>query len=864
MRRRLVLALALAMGTTACAAIDRIFHPRAGGAATDDVEIDELAGGAKLVVRQSRGAPVVAILLAVGVGSADEASGESGIAQLLDGLVPARIEAQVEAVGGRLEAWTTHDQTIFEVVVPKRAADRALELLAGAVLEPSLTADRIDQEVGVRVARIRRSRGDPERLVVERLFGEAFRAHPYGRPVVGRMETVAKIGRGAIARFHRRWYVPANMTLVVTGDFDPAAIREKADRALGSTRSAPARPDRPAEPPQRAARVAVLSDRVDDARLAVGFRVPAATDPALPALDVLAAILTGPNGRLSTEIQARRGLATHVGGTLHAPRDPGLLVLTARCAAADVANVLEAIAREAFRLRHAPPAPSEVARARRMIERDDAWPRDTATGLARKLGWLAAIGSDRSFGARYRASVRSVGPRSILDAARRFLDPRSLTVVALVPEGSGGGLDRRLANAVTSAIRLEDERHRPGRRETLAGGVLRETLPNGLRAIVRTERSAPVVAVRIALVGGAGAENSATAGLSALLAGLIGRASSEQEQSIRAFSGRDSFGIDAGFLASSLDESLARSVDALLHPALDARSLEDGRQRARAEIDEATSDPRSAALLATALFGSHPYGRNLFGRPEVVDGADRTRLRSFASALLDPRRMVVAIAGDVDPERALALMRDLVGGLRPAPEPVVPVAEPPPPPSSRAVTAARHGREAEVAIGFLGVRWTDRDRTALEALASILERRLRGLLSDRGLAFRTSVSTFAGIDPGLVAIAATVAPENVDAATAAILAELGTLRAAGPSSDELRWAQTRLHASHASSLEGAPRAAARLAMAELLEGGAEEVWRTPARIDALTTGELRRVAQTRLADGHQVVAVVRPDPVAGP
>lgn len=181
------------------------------------------------------------------------------------------------------------------------------------------------------------------------------------------------------------------------------------------------------------------------------------------------------------------------------------------------------------------------------------------------------------------------------------------------------------------------------------------------------------------------------------------------------------------------------------------------------------------------------------------------------------------------------------------------------PPSSRAMTAQRPGREAEVVVGFLGARWTDRERVGLEGLATIIDARIRRVLGGRGLALRSAVSTFAGVDPGLFAVGATVAPENVDAATAAILAELRAMRASGPTPDELRSAKARLHAAHASSLETVAARAARLAMAELLEGGAHQVWRAPDRIEALTAAELHRLARAHLAEGREVVAVVRPD-----
>src|SRR5690606_27976699 len=212
-----------------------------------------------------------------------------------------------------------------------RFFEHGLDILADAVQNPSFDADELTRELDVICEEIKRAQDSPGYEASQALFSTAYTCHPYRNPVIGTFESVRSFDQAAVRAFFEKWYVPANMTLVVVGDLDIDETRGLVERSFGSRVPSPApNKQRPAEPAQAQMRVRLLTSGMREAHLQLAFHVPELVHEDVPALDVLSVLLGGGNSsRLEQIVRREEGLVTSVGTFAYTPRDPGVFSIAA-------------------------------------------------------------------------------------------------------------------------------------------------------------------------------------------------------------------------------------------------------------------------------------------------------------------------------------------------------------------------------------------------------------------------------------------------------------------------------------------------------------------------------------------------------
>ena len=187
-----------------------------------------LDNGLTVILEENHSAPVVALQMWVKVGGADETDDESGLAHTLEHMIfkgtkkrnVGEIAKEIESMGGDINAWTSYDQTVYHIVVASRFYKEGLDVLADAIQNSIFDPQELEREKKVVLEELKRSEDSPSRKLGKRLMGTAYTSHPYTRPVIGLKETVESLNRKKTFDFYKRWYVPNNMTLVISGDFD--------------------------------------------------------------------------------------------------------------------------------------------------------------------------------------------------------------------------------------------------------------------------------------------------------------------------------------------------------------------------------------------------------------------------------------------------------------------------------------------------------------------------------------------------------------------------------------------------------------------------------------------------------------------
>ena len=525
-------------------------------------------------------------------------------------------------MGGEINAYTSFDQTVYHITLSGRFLENALDILADTLGNSVFDPGELSRELEVILEEVRMNEDNPGRVVSNALFREAYKVHPYGRPVIGYVDTIRKTTREDLLAYFHANYVPGNMVLVIAGSVDPKTSRPLIEKTFGQLPpgSAPESP-RPAEPPQRETRVVVKEKDARRAYLEMGFHGPSMKDPDVYAWDLLSMILgSGETSRLYRGVKDGKGLVDSVSASSYTPRDPGLLFIDGTLSPEKARAALKEILLETFRMTAAPPEGAELARAKTATETDFLYSLESQSAVARHVGFYETTLNDAAFEQTYLRKIRAVTADDIQAVAKKYLAPGNLTVSAVLPAGQGGILPAEEVRAI--AREAYAEATAPAAKTEKKRTVVKEVLGNGIRVIVRENRAVPVVAVQAGFLAGVRGEPKEKGGVANLTAGMLvkgtahrtAREISEAVENMGAdlngYSGRNSFGLQGKFLQRDFEKGFRLFAESLLEPTFPAEELEKKRIETLGVLKQQKDQLTQATFLLFlgAQYGDHPYG----------------------------------------------------------------------------------------------------------------------------------------------------------------------------------------------------------------------------------------------------------------
>lgn len=837
----------------------------------DGVRLRTLSNGLVVIVREDFSAPVVAAQAWCKAGSIDEGRWlGAGLSHVLEHMLfkgtatrqVGRIDQEVQAAGGSLNAFTSFDRTVYWINTPDSGSTVALEILCDIMQNASLPGGELDKEMEVIRREMDMCHDDPGRRASQRLFETAYTHSPYRYTVIGYPDIFSRLQRDDMVAYYREKYVPNNLFLVVVGAVEADAVfsRVEAGFAASKARPLPVAPF-PVEPRQVAPREAIEEAPIELGHAHWSWHIPDVRHPDVPLLDVLATLLgSGRSSRLFQAVRECRGLVTSVDAWTYSPGQAGLLGVSATVEGAKFAAAREAVLSEIERVCGEEVSEAELAKAVKQFTAAFLATRKTMQGQAQDLGgnWIAT--GDLSFSERYLRAVKGATPSDLRRVARAYLTTENRSQYALLPvcarSAPAGAIVRREAAPV-----------RPF------------TLGNGLRLLVKEDRRLPFVEIRMVLGGGVLAETPAQNGITQLFARMLMqgtelrdavRVASEIESvggHLDTYGGHNSFGVTAEVLREDLALGLELTADVLLRPALPLDALERERQNQIAAIRARGDHVLQSAFRAMrrALFGVQGYGLDLLGEEESVGRLGVEQLRDFHRRLAAPRNAVLAVYGDIDAGEVRARVEGVLGPWTgEGPDPTVSRGAPEALGAAPArVEEIRDKKQAVVVTSFPGGTLFDAERFALEVLQEVcsdLGSRLFMRIREKlGLAYYVGAQNFLGLAPGYFAFYAGTAPDAAARVEAELLDEAALLRAEGVSEDELDRAKAKIIGQKKIARQDLGGCALAAALDELFGLGYAYGDTEDAQFEAVTREQVQAAAVRHLTPDRHVIAVVRPN-----
>jgi predicted Zn-dependent peptidase len=268
-------------------------------------------------------------------------------------------------------------------------------------------------------------------------------------------------------------------------------------------------------------------------------------------------------------------------------------------------------------------------------------------------------------------------------------------------------------------------------------------------------------------------------------------------------------------------------------------------------------------IAAEAVFGSHPLGRPVIGRAEVISTVSRRGLSAYHRRAYAGERVVIAAAGNVRHAPLVSMLearRDGASGgdLLPPRKPIKRLPAP-------GVRFQRKDTEQfHVCLGAPGISRTDERRFAASLLDAIVggsasSRLFQEIREKRGMAYSVYSYSSQYSDSGQVGLYVGTREENVAECLEIAVAELADLAAGNVRRDELARAKENLKGRLLLSLESTSTRMTRLGKATVTDIPLLSVDEVVSRLEAVTAEEVAELAGTLFAPSRLSAAGIGPD-----
>ncbi len=421
-----------------------------GGAFALGPQVTEstLPNGARLFVSEQRNVPMVVMQVVVDAGARRDPPERAGLAGLTADLVTegtttrsaAAISEAVDQLGAGLDVNALTDLASASLRVLKQDFDAGLVLLADVILHPTFPEAEVVRRKEALLASIRAQRDNPND-VAEKAFQRAlFDDQPYGHPVEGTEETVARIRRADVEAFYRRFYQPDRALIVVVGDIAPDDARRRIESAFDKWKGTGEAPFQYPQESPPSARVVRIDKPVTQASIILGERGVARNNPDYETLSVMNYVLGsgGFSSRLMISIRTEAGLAYSVGSLFTVNSFPGSFQIVMQTKNATVGEAVTRAQREVERIRTEPVTDDELAEAKRYLTGSFALKLDSNTKIAQFIGQAVFYGLGLNYADTYLQKVNAVTKEDVLRVAQSYLHPDQFIEVIVGDLGRTG------------------------------------------------------------------------------------------------------------------------------------------------------------------------------------------------------------------------------------------------------------------------------------------------------------------------------------------------------------------------------------------------------------------------------------------
>lgn len=207
----------------------------AEGSIAIDVKKKTLKNGLTVLVVENKKLPIFSYYTYFRVGSKFESPGITGSSHLLEHMMfkgakkygEGQFDKLVEGNGGRNNAYTTNDLTVYYESLPSEHFEVIADLEADRMQNLLLAKESFEKErnVVLEERKMRYENSDRGKVYLE-MMKAVFKGTPYGSSVIGEIEDLKTVSREEVQKYFKTYYAPNNAVIVIVGSMDAEKVFE--------------------------------------------------------------------------------------------------------------------------------------------------------------------------------------------------------------------------------------------------------------------------------------------------------------------------------------------------------------------------------------------------------------------------------------------------------------------------------------------------------------------------------------------------------------------------------------------------------------------------------------------------------------
>ncbi|HEX7828315.1 MAG TPA: pitrilysin family protein, partial [Thermoanaerobaculia bacterium] len=845
------------------------------------------SNGMTILLVPDHTSPVFTFMVVYHVGSRNEAPGNTGSAHLLEHMIfnkstenfgkanghktfqEVLYEAGADFSSTNMTTW--YDRMNGYSTLPSDKLELAMKIEADRLGRGLILDSERQSEMSVVRNEYEIGENNPWQALWKATVATAIQAHPYHWNTIGYRSDIEGVTTEKLREHYKNFFWPNNAEAILVGDFDTEKALALFDREFGAFKKS----DRPipqvitVEPPQEGERRAVVTRPGTVGMVMLAYPRPGAKHPDFMPLEVLTSILAdGVNSRLYRAL-VDQGLAANVQANNFTLRDPYPILVDATLAQGKTHEEVEAAIKAALaEVAAKGVSDEEVKRAQQQIEVAVIRSRDGTYNFASNLGESVAS-TDWKWFLTYIDNIKAVTTADVQRVAKTYFVPQHATVGWFVP-----GAPTQVASeppatppavaATSSTPSASSAKPAPAMNtSSFAKRTTRKVLKNGLIVDIVENHAVPTVSVRGLVLAGDTSAPANKPAIPALTAKMLQRGTkSRTKEEIGKLlddvganrtwnAGLNESTLIANGMARDLPMLLGVIADELKNAAFNADELAKAKKELETDYLRADDNTQNRAVerLAQLVYAdTHPYFAA--GREKLVASANAAtadELRAFQRARYSGANFILAIVGDVDTAKTLALVEQHFGDLPKGEKLVLPNVAPraTTTPVREAVTMRGKANMNLIIGSASNLRRTDADYdAALIANAALGQNSLSSRIGKRvrdteGLSYNLN-SRYAWSDQleGIWLVNVNVAPQNLAKAMKSTVEEIQKFAKEGVTDAEVEAQKSFFAGNYQVGLGSNAGIAAALVNAEKFGFGPKYLDEFPVRIKTVTRDEV--------------------------
>jgi predicted Zn-dependent peptidase len=333
-----------------------------------------LPNGLRIITEEIPALRSVSMGILAGVGSGSEAEKEAGLSHYIEHMMfkgtrkrtAYEIAHALDSIGGKMNAYTSKETTVYYAVVLDRHIDVQIDVLSDMVLNSLFDSKEMEIEKGVILEEIKMYEDTPDELIHDYFAEQILHGHPLGRPTIGRAESVKAMRRENIVDYVSRFYSPHNMVISLAGALpgNVADLLRPYWEKLEGRKIVHKQPH-----PDVKGSLSLKQKKTEQTHLCLGTKGPSQLDDDRYAFAILDNIMGGSmSSHLFQEVREKRGLAYAIYSTSSPFRDLGIAYTYAGISRENLEQVVDLILKEFGRMKKEGLTAAEIERSKEYMK----------------------------------------------------------------------------------------------------------------------------------------------------------------------------------------------------------------------------------------------------------------------------------------------------------------------------------------------------------------------------------------------------------------------------------------------------------------------------------------------------------------